>query len=362
MRNSTFIAFLFLSSSVFLLPSCAEDKAPKALRSSLSQLEFNSPGPGAKFLFGDTIIFDLQQIKEEEKVVEGISLYINGELMHEEKGDRMHYAYPSDIGSGGELKIKGVVKYTDGTSSRRRMEIKVLSPEKAEKMTYQLVNSYPHDPTSYTQGLIYDTKEGLLFEGTGNYTESRLLKFKVGAELPEMTIPIPDQYFGEGITLLHDTIFQLTYQNKKGFFYDRNFKKLGEFTYPSEGWGLTTDGKHLIMSDGSANLFYINPTTFQIEKTVQVFNEKGLMYYINELEYVDGIIYANIYQTDLIAKIDAHSGQLLALIDMKGILDKKQVNGKIDVLNGIAYNPQLETFYVTGKWWPKLFEVRFVKE
>ena len=160
----------------------------------------------------------------------------------------------------------------------------------------------------------------------------------------------------------HDSIFQLTFKNKKGFYYDRDFKLLGEFTYPSEGWGLTSDGKSLIMSDGSATLFYLNPHTFQIEKSIQVFNEKGLIYNINELEYVDGYIYANIYQTDFIAKIDAHSGQLLALIDMKGILDKKLITGRIDVLNGIAYNPLAQTFYVTGKWWPRLFEVRFVKE
>jgi glutamine cyclotransferase len=362
MQKKPFLFLLAFTLLAFILSSCADDNEPGSLRSSFSSLKFSSPRSGEKFTFGDTIHFDLKLIKESNKIVESLGLYINGELIHEEKASEMLFDYPTTAGSGGSIKIKGVVKFSDGTNSRRRMEISVLSDRAAEKMTYQLVNSYPHDVTSYTQGLIYDSKEGLLFEGTGNYSESKLLKIKVGDEKAKKEIPISDQYFGEGITMLHDTIFQLTYKNKKGFYYDREFNLLGEFTYPSEGWGLTTDGTSLIMSDGSATLFYLNPHSFEIKKSIQVFNDKGLMYNINELEYVDGIIYANIYQTDFIAKIDAHSGQLLGLINMKGILDKNLVEGRIDVLNGIAYNPQMNTFYVTGKWWPRLFEVRFVKE
>ncbi len=354
------IAFTFLA---FALSSCInDDKEPGSLRSSFSSVKFNSPRSGEKFIYGDTIHFDVELIKESKKIVESLGLYINGELVYEENANKMLFDYPSTSGSGGNIKLKAVVKYTDGTNSRRRMEINVLSDKAPEKMTYQLVNTYPHDVTSYTQGLIYDSKEGLLFEGTGNYAESKLIKIRVGDEKAKKEIQISDKYFGEGITMWHDSIFQLTYKNKKGFYYDREFNLLGEFTYPSEGWGLTTDGTSLIMSDGSATLFYLNPRTFEIEKSIQVFNDKGLMYNINELEYVDGIIYANIYQSDFIAKIDAHSGKLIALINMKGILDKKLVKGRIDVLNGIAYNPQMNTFYVTGKWWPSLFEVRFVKE
>ena len=344
------------------ITSCEEDKETKSLKSSASKLDFKSPRSGAKYHWGDTIQFHLALKEGEIRVPEKFSLFINGSLIHEEEGGVLIFAFPSDQGSGGNVKIKGVVKFKDGTTSRRRIGIKIMSTTPPIKMKYQLVNTYTHDTKSFTQGLVYDPQENLLFEGTGNYTESRLIKIKVGDEQAQKEISIPDEYFGEGITLRNDTIFQLTYKRKKGFYYDRDFNKLGEFTYPSEGWGLTHTKDHLIMSDGSANLFFLDPQTFKIERTIQVFSDKGPLHNINELEYVNGIIYANIYTTSYIAKIDASSGRLLALINMEGLLDNIDITEDIDVLNGIAFNSQYQSFYVTGKWWPNLFEVRFIEE
>ncbi len=354
------ITIVFFIGSMF---SCEEDKThSKSLKSSASKLNFTSPKSGSEYLWGDTIQFDLSLKKGELRTAEKVSLFINGTLVYEEEGNKLQYVFPTMDGSGGNVKIKGVVKFSDGTSSRRRIGIKIKSDVAPSKMKYKLINTYTHDTRSYTQGLVYDSKEGLLFEGTGNYTESRLIKIKVGEDQPEKMIDIGDQYFGEGITLRNDTIYQLTYKRKKGFYYDRDFNKIGEFTYPSEGWGLTHNEDYLIMSDGSANLFFMDPQTFKIAKTIQVFGDKGPLHNINELEYVNGIIYANIYTTKYIAKIDATSGQLLALINMEGLLDEIEIKENIDVLNGIAFNSQFQSFYVTGKWWPKLFEVRFVKE
>ena len=345
------------------ISSCEDDKKPsKSLKSSASKLNFKSPRSGAQFSWGDTIQFDISIKDGELKTPEKVSLFINGSLINEELGGEMKFAFPSSEGSGGSVKIKGVVKFTDGTTSRRRIGIKIRSKTPPSKMKYQLLNTFPHDTKSYTQGLLYDSQEELLFEGTGNYTESRLLKIKVGETQSVKEISMGDEYFGEGITLRNDTIFQLTYKRKKGFYYDREFKKLGEFTYPGEGWGLTHNNEHLIMSDGSANLFFIDPQTFKIERTIQVFSDKGPLHNINELEYVNGIIYANIYTTEYIAKIDARSGQLLALINMEGLLDDIEIIEDIDVLNGIAFNSHFQSFYITGKYWPNLFEVRFVDD
>lgn len=347
--------------SVFFY-SCEEDVRPKKkIKSTSSKLDFTSPKAGSEFIYGDSVLFTLHS-KDETKGAERIRLFINGELIYETEGGEMKYQYATSNGSGGKVRVKGTVFYSDNTSSSRRIGISIKSEKEPVKMSYQLINTFSHDASSYTQGLVYDSKEDLLFEGTGNYTESRLLKTKLGEEKADHFIDIPSKYFGEGITLMNDTVYQLTYKNKLGFYYDREFNLLGEFSYPTEGWGLTHDGTSLIMSDGSANLYYLNPRTFETEKSVQVFSNKGQLYNINELEYVDGIIYANIYTTNLIAKIDAKSGMLLALINMEGILDRNIVKGKIDVLNGIAFNPSFQTYYVTGKWWPRLFEVRFVEE
>lgn len=361
MSLNNFIYALAIVLLTMLLHSCTEDSKPKKVKSSSSKLNFTSPKSGEEFTYGDSILFSFKSI-DEKKTADKVSLFINGELVYENQGNSLNYMYATKDGSGGQVKVKGVVDFMDGTNSRRRIGISIKSDEEPVKLTYQLINTFPHDVTSYTQGLIYDENEDLLFEGTGNYTQSRLLKTRVGDDKAEFSIEVPDEYFGEGITLMNDTIYQLTYKNKRGFFYDRDFVLLGEFTYPTEGWGLTHDGTSLIMSDGSANLYFLNPKTFKTEKYIQVFSDKGQVFNINELEYVDGIIYANIYTTNYIAKIDAKSGKLLALINMEGILKKEAVKGKIDVLNGIAFNPSMQSFYVTGKWWPQLFEVRFIEE
>jgi glutamine cyclotransferase len=300
--------------------------------------------------------------KVKSPLVKKISLYINDSLIAEVADVKLKHNYTISGGPGGQLKVVGSVEFEDGTSSTKRLGIKVNSNKKPISMSYELIKVHPHDPSSFTQGLIYDSKEDILIEGSGNYTESRLMKVKLGQAQPIFTIDLDDKYFGEGVTMMNDTIYQLTYKNKKGFYYDREFKLLGEFTYPTEGWGLTHNGKYLIMSDGSANLYFIHPSSFKIIKTLQVFSDKGQVYNLNELEYVNGHIYANIYTSDYIAKIDGKTGRVLALINMAGILKPEYQEGRVDVLNGIAYNPGFASFYVTGKWWPKLFEVRFIEE
>ena len=350
---------ILLISFLFLMFSCEDEKKTKNIKSTSSKIEFRSPGSGENFHWGDTIQFEIGLKKGEERVVDKISLYINNVVVAEQSVDSFYFDYASANGTGGQVKVKAVVKFNDGSLSRKRLGLKILAKDKPVQLSYQLVNVFPHDKDAYTQGLVYEN--GFLYEGTGNYGKSHLRKIEVETGELIKDIALDDQYFGEGIAVLNDTIYQLTYKNKTGFYYNMDFDKLGEFSYTTEGWGLDQDGENLIMSDGSAYIYYLDPRTFEKEKSIQVFDHKGPVYQLNEMVSVDGVIYANVYTTDKIIKIDAQSGMVLAEIDTKGILKKEYITEQVDYLNGIAYNPDRNSFYITGKWWPKLFEVRFVE-
>ena len=351
---------ILLVSGLFLMFSCEAENGKKNIRSSSAKLKFTAPSPGKKYRWGDTLHFEVGLKKNTEKEIEKLSLYINNNEVYEQAGVPLVFDYPSASGTGGQLKVKAVVKFKDGSVSRSRMAVWVLSKEKPEKLTYRVLNVYPHDPDAYTQGLEY--QDGYLYEGTGNYGESHLRKVEPSTGKILKDIALDKKYFGEGITLLNDKIYQLTYKSKTGFIYNMDFEKIGEFRYNSEGWGLENNGKELIMTDGSAYLTFLDTLSENPLYSIQAFDHKSAVYKLNELAYVDGIIYANVYTTDKIVKIDAASGRVLAEIDMTGILKPEYITGEVDYLNGIAFNPDKGTFYVTGKWWPKLFEVVFEKE
>lgn len=226
-------------------------------------------------------------------------------------------------------------------------------------MNYTVLNIYPHDTGSFTEGLIW--QNNYLLESTGNYGKSKLLQVNLETGKPEKSISLKKQYFGEGISVINNKIYQLTWQEHKVFVYDMNFNKLPqEFEWPYEGWGMTTDGKSLIIDTGGSNIYFVNPETFKIERTLGVVNNNGYVSMINELEYVDGYLYANIWQTNDIIKINAKTGLVEAKADLTDILKKNhQPDATADVLNGIAYNGVKKTFYITGKYWPAVFEIKF---
>lgn len=232
-------------------------------------------------------------------------------------------------------------------------------------LNYTITNVYPHDTTSYTEGLEWH--DSTLYESGGNYKKSRLARVSLHTGMPLQKINLADKYFGEGISVLNGKIYQLTYNEGKCFVYDfKTLKKIKEFEYEGEGWGMTNDGKHLIMNNGSNNLYYRDPETFKIVKTLGVYDNNGAVASINELEFVDGVIYSNIYQTNYIIKIDTASGKVLAKADFSNVLNRYAPGAISDqsqlvdeVLNGIAYDSAGKRFFITGKHWPKLFEVRF---
>jgi glutamine cyclotransferase len=184
--------------------------------------------------------------------------------------------------------------------------------------------------------------------------------YKLGSKTQERLTTLPNEYFGEGSMLYDNKLIQLTWKNGLGLIYDAaTLKQTGQFRIGGEGWGLTYDGKNLIMSDGSHRLFYLDKETYAVSKIVEVYDNKGKVLNINELEYIDGIIYANIWQTDKIAKINTTNGKVMAYINCEGLLTEAEIQEyKCDVLNGIAYDPQTKKLYITGKNWPKIFELK----
>ncbi len=231
--------------------------------------------------------------------------------------------------------------------------------------TYDVVKTYPHDQKAFTQGLVF--YNGFFYEGTGGkrsrgddfYSSLRKVEIETGKVLQKYDVA--DDVFGEGITILNDKIYQVTWQEQRGFVYDLNdFKKLKEFRYSGEGWGLTNDGTNLIMSDGTHIIRFIDPETFQTVRTIVVNDEKGKpVVELNELEYIKGEIWANIWQEGWIIRIDSASGKLLGRIDLNKLADDEMDKDKsADVLNGIAYDAQNDRIFVTGKKWKQLFEIK----
>jgi glutaminyl-peptide cyclotransferase len=217
--------------------------------------------------------------------------------------------------------------------------------------TYKIIKIYPHNSTAFTEGLVFDN--GILYESTGESSSLRRVDLQSGGVQKEVRLPA--EFFGEGLTAVNDSLVQLTWQNHVGFVYDKaTFDLLGNFTYSTEGWGLTYDGNRLIMSDGTSNLFFLNPVTFQKMGQVNVHDGNMSITNINELEYVKGDVYANIWLQQKIAIINPNNGQVKGWIDLTGLYQSTIPD---NVLNGIAYDTQASRLFVTGKDWPNLYQI-----
>ncbi len=237
--------------------------------------------------------------------------------------------------------------------------VSVLSLPAVPTLTVKVVNTYPHDRAAFTEGLVIDG--GVLYEGTGLNGQSSLRRVDLESGRVQHSAPLDPQYFGEGITVWDDQIIQLTWKSHVGIVYDKaTFKLLKTFNYPSEGWGITHDDKSLIMSDGTPTLYFLDPATFQETKRITVTNQGQPVFNLNELEYVHGEILANVWQTDRIARLSPETGQVIGWIDLTGLLSQADREPPVDVLNGIAYDAEHDRLFVTGKLWPKLFEITLV--
>jgi glutamine cyclotransferase len=226
---------------------------------------------------------------------------------------------------------------------------------------YEVVHVWPHDAEAFTQGLVFH--DGKLLESTGEVGHSSLRRVEMETGKVVQRVDVPATYFAEGITLLKGKIYQLTWEHQLCFVYDAwTFESIGKFNYQGEGWGLSNDGQSLILSDGSNHIRFLDPDNFQVRKTIAVVDANTSVTEINELEYVHGEIYANIWHANRIARIDPQTGRVVGWINLAGLLSPGEVQDEEAVLNGIAYDETSDRLFVTGKLWPKLFEIRLIKK
>jgi glutamine cyclotransferase len=227
--------------------------------------------------------------------------------------------------------------------------------------SYSIVNSFPHDPSAFTQGLVYDN--GFLYEGTGLLGQSSVRQVNLETGDIIKIHNLSPQFFGEGITIFRDKLFQVTWKSHIGFVYNKyNLELLDSFEIQTEGWGLTHDGTSLIMSDGTSTIHFLDFNTFEEIKTIEIIYQNEPVTMINELEYVDGEIYANIWQTESIAIIDPRKGKVVGWIDLSGLINDFTDLNNVSVLNGIAYDKVKDRLFVTGKLWPTIFEIKLIQE
>ncbi len=223
--------------------------------------------------------------------------------------------------------------------------------------TFTIINVYPHDVNAFTQGLFFEN--GTFYESTGIYNNSTLRQVELETGKVLRLYSLPSEFFGEGLTVFGNRIIQLTWKSNQGFIYDKEtFNLLQEFDYPTEGWGITYNGSQLIMSDGTASLYFLDPETFTITGQVEVY-DTGPVTQLNELEYIQGKVYANIWKEDKIVIINPQTGQVTGWIDLTGLIDLEDFDSD-NVLNGIAYDKEEDRLFVTGKRWPYLFEIDLI--
>lgn len=267
----------------------------------------------------------------------------------------------SDQSKIGNIKLNFVFYWGDSIQQTQTLHIKLKSDIVPEIYTYKIIQTWQHNTKSYTQGLEFD-HEGILYEGTGQYGESTLTKFRLENGTILQSIHLPTDVFGEGITIMDDKVYQLTWKSSIGYVYDKNtLNKLYEFTYPTDGWGLANNGKELIMSDGTENIYFLDKEYFSEIRRIQVYDNEGVINNINELEFIDGLVYANIYYTYEIIAFDPTNGKVIKKIDLSSIVKHEKDTQKIDVLNGIAFDKIKNRLIVTGKWWSKFYHIELKK-
>ena len=349
---STFIVLSVFISSF----SCSN----KANRSRKPAVRINAESVHKKIVYGDDINISIA-VKVKDGELKETNIFVDSVLVATNKNTEFNYTLKG-FKSIGKHTIKAQAVKADGVEGVYFKTFEVLSDVIPEKYGYEVVQTYPHNETSFTEGL--EIHDGFIYESTGENGKSFLYKNNLKTGKTVKSVKLADKYFGEGITIFNNKIYQLTYKTKVGFIYNlENMALIDSFHFEStEGWGMTHDEKYLIMDDGTNILTYLDPTTLKTVKKLQVYDDKDQVLYLNELEYYDGYIYANLWTTNLIVKIDSQTGKVLSKIDLDGILGMPNPDKQVDVLNGIAIDPVTKKMYVTGKLFPKLFEIKLVKK
>ena len=288
---------------------------------------------------------------------DSVSIFFEGNHISTLKSESLKCVVAGNMIATTGRKSLRAVPYKDGKQQNQVTRFFTAFADQAPKRYgYRIVRSYPHDVNAFTQGLFFDN--GLLYESTGGEATSWLREVEIETGKPIRQSNIDNSLFGEGITLYDSRIFQITWTNKVGFVYDKaTFRQINKIYYSTEGWGLTTIGNKIVLSDGTNTLYFHDPETFAVVSTIEVYDDVKKVDNLNELEYIEGEIWANIWLTDEIVRIDPVSGKVKGYIDLKGIFPQNERNHEADVLNGIAYDKDTKRIFVTGKMWAKLFEI-----
>jgi len=357
MRTLTvFALFVFLTS--FVLVNCAQSS--KRIRKPVTSIKIAPKNKN--HIIGDKLTVTFQtKIKDgslgkTEFFIDGKSVFTTDKIEGSFDLESQNYAV-------GTRYLKSISTLSDGTKGENYTDFLLLSDVTPQKFSYKIIKTLPHNIEHFTEG--FEIRNGFLYESTGQEGTSAIYKIDLTNWKVIKENKLDDKYFGEGITILNGKLYQLTYKTQIGFVRDLNtFELIKTFTYKNaQGWGFTNDGKYLIMSDGTEYLTYLDPETLNEVKKIQVCNQKGVVANLNELEYINGAIWANVWTTDIIVQIDSKTGKIVAEIDLKGLLASNISNQKnqVDVLNGIAYDQEKNKIYVTGKFWPNLFEIELVQ-
>ncbi len=366
-----YYSFIYIIILLGFLASCKSDEKkekPASLTEPANKtveakenplhLSFTEVGKDKKYLLGDKI--KITGTIDSFAPADTLVLFINNKEAARLTNTNNVFEWDTQHAHTGKNKIELEI-YTENKRYKKEKNITLYSDLVPEEYGYKVKNVYKHDVHAYTQGLFYH--KGYFYEATGLKGQSTVRKVKPETGEVLQSFAIPKDIFGEGITLFKNKIIQLSWNSGRGFVYDfENFKQLDEFTYGGEGWGLCNDEKYLYMTNGSAEVKIIEPETYSVIDRFEVFDDKGSVKYLNELEYIDGYIFANIYQYEKIVKFDPKTGQVIANIDLSDILPMNDYKSDTDVLNGIAYDNANKRLFVTGKNWPKLFEIELVKK
>lgn len=342
---------LFLFFAISSIAACTSQKVARTI-------SFAVPEAGTIINAGDSV--ELRLHIPEGNTVDSI-IYLLGEQVIGKSNDNSAVYFDTN---GQRLGSKLIMAraYQSGEETESTTNIVVVASSAPEAYGFSVINSFPHDPKAYTQGLEY--QDGFLYESTGEYGQSSLRKVDLESGKVIQKIDLPAKQFGEGLTIVGDKLIQLTWQENIGIVYNKStFEKIKEFPYQDskEGWGLCFDGERLIKTDGSNRLYFLDKDTYQETGFIEVYNDKGPVDSLNELEMIDGKLFANVYQTDKIVIIDPKTGQVEAELNLIGLLPQSHYKeNQTNVLNGIAYDKQNKRLFVTGKNWDTLFEIKML--
>lgn len=361
------IVLLIFSFSIY---SC--NSAPKKTNSITSRIKNNTSTTEVEYIKSIKITSPQKHdtIKMNDKIsldfkikkrfdTDSLQIYIDGVYYKTLYAAPFKDEYSFTSGKAGSRQIKTIAYHKNGKRGLASTYITLIPDKAPKRKIYRVVKTYKHDTKAYTQGLVFHN--GFLYEGTGQIGESCIKKIDLNNNDIISVLNIDNSLFGEGITIYNNKIFQLTWTSFKGFIYDINsFSLESEFTYSTQGWGITTMGNELVMSDGTHKLYIIDPNSFSVKSEIEVYDNKGIVDQLNELEYINGMIYANVWMTNRIIMIDPSTGIVKEDVDLSGILSEKELktlDDSNDVLNGIAYDNSTNKIYITGKRWPKLFHI-----